>query len=102
MKARLKANNKKESESAKHEEQSEAIKDESTMTDKNPKEIVLLKDKLDYIFKNFGSNFNSTGKGFLKRLAKDEKKIDYNNLFFEIDDKFVVKSAAFLKEFGTL
>ena len=73
IEGKIKGDNKKESESAKHEEQSEAIKDESTMTDKNPKEIVLLKDKLDYIFKNFGSNFNSTGKNFLKRLAKDQK-----------------------------
>ena len=30
------------------------------------------------------------------------KKIDYNNLFFEIDDKSVVKSVDFLEEFGTL
>ena len=30
------------------------------------------------------------------------KKIDYNNLFFEIDDKSVVKSVNFLEEFGTL
>ena len=63
---------------------------------------MLLKDKLDFIFKNFGSNFNSTGKNFLTKLAKDEKKIDYNNLFFEIDDKSVVKSVDFLKEIGTL
>ena len=56
---------------------------------------MLLKDKLDFIFKNFGSNFNSTGKNFLTKLAKDEKKIDYNNLFFEIDDKSVVKSVDF-------
>ena len=32
-------------------------------------------------------------------LAKDEKKIDYNNLFFETDDKFVVKQVDFLKNF---
>ena len=31
-----------------------------------------------------------------------KKKIDYNNLFFEIDDKSVVKSADFLEEIGTL
>ena len=31
-----------------------------------------------------------------------KKKIDYNNLFFEIEDKSVVKSADFLKEIGTL
>ena len=85
----------------KNEEQSEIIKDESTVTDKKPKEIVLLKDKLDFIFKNYDQNFNSTGKTF-KKLAKYEKKIDYNNLFFEIDNKSVVKSADFLKEIGTL
>ena len=39
---------------------------------------------------------------FLIKLAKDEKKIDYNNLFFSIDDKSVVKSVDFLEEFGTL
>ena len=53
------------------------------MADKKPKEIVLLKDKLDFMFKNFGSNSNSTGKTFLKKLANDEKKIDYNNLFLK-------------------
>ena len=42
---------------------------------------MLLKDELDFIFKNFDSNCNSTGKHFLKKLAKDEKKIDYNNFF---------------------
>ena len=61
-----------------------------------------LKDELYFIFKNFDSNFNSTGKHFLKKLAKDEKKIDYNNFFFEIEDKFVAKNGDFLKEFGTL
>ena len=53
---------------------------------------MLLKDKLDPIFNNFGSNFNSTGKKFLIRFAKDEKKIDCNNFFFEIDNKSVVKT----------
>ena len=63
---------------------------------------MLLKDKLDFLFKKFGSNFNRTGKHFLKNLAKDEKNIDYNNLFFEIDDKSVVKDVDFLKEIGAL
>ena len=71
------------------------------MVDKKPKEIVLLKDKLDFIFKNFDSNFNSTGKYFLKKLAKDEKKIDYNNFFISIYDKSAVKSIDFSEEFGT-
>ena len=68
---------------------------------KEPRKIVLLKDWLDYIFTNFSSNFNSTGKNFLKKLAKDEKKIDYNNLFFEIDDP-VIRSYDFLENVGTL
>ena len=43
-------------------------------------------------------------KNFLKKLAKDEKKkkIDYNNLLFEIEDKLVVKSVDFFKDIGTL
>ena len=61
------------------------------MAGKKSKEIMLLKDKLDFIFKNFDSNFNSTGKKFLTKVAKDEKKIDYNNLLFEIVDKSFVK-----------
>ena len=51
---------------------------------------MLLKDKLDHIFKTFGSHFNRTGKNLLKKLAKDERKIDYNNFLFEIDDESVV------------
>ena len=45
------------------------------MTDKKSKRIVLLKDKLDYKFKTFGSNFNSIGKKVLKKLAKNEKRL---------------------------
>ena len=63
---------------------------------------MLLKDELDFMFKNFGSNFNSSGKKILTKLAKDEKNIDYNNLFFSIDNESVVKNADFLKEFSTL
>ena len=99
---KIKYENKKELKPIKNEEQSEVVKDESIVVDKKPKRIVLLKDKLDFIYKNVGSNFDSTGKSFLKKLAKDEKKIDYNNLFFEIYDKSVVKNVDFLKEIGTL
>ena len=72
---KIKCENEKESKLIKNEEQSEVLKDELTVVDKKPKEIVLLKDKLDHIFKNFGSNFNSTGKHFLIKLAKDEKRL---------------------------
>ena len=62
----------------------------------------MLSKRLDNIFENFGSNFNSTGKKFLKSLAKDEKEIGYDNLFFKTADKFVVKSVDLWKEIGTL
>ena len=42
---------------------------------KEPRKIVLLKDRLDYIFTKFGSHFISTGKKFLIKLAKDEKRL---------------------------
>ena len=45
------------------------------MVDKKPKKIVLLKDKIDQIFKNFGSNFNSTGKNLPKKFSRDEKRL---------------------------
>ena len=38
----------------------------------------------------------------LEKLAKDEKNVDYNNVFFNIDDKPVVKSVTFLEKVGTL
>ena len=75
---KIKDENKKELQPIKNQEHSEVLKDESTIADERSKEIVLLKDKLDDIFKDFGANFNSTRKNFLKKLAKDEKKIDYN------------------------
>ena len=102
IEGKIKGKNKKELEPIKNEEQSEVLKDESTVADKKSKEIVVLKDKLDYIFKNFGPNFNSTGKSFLMKLAKDEKNIDYNNLFFSINDKSAVTSVDFLEEIGYL
>ena len=102
IEGKIKSENKKESEPIKNEEQSELLKDESTVVVKKPKKIVLLKEKLDHIFRNFDSNFDSTRENFLINLAKDEKKIDYNNFFFSIDDNSVVKSVDSLEEFGTL
>ena len=42
---------------------------------------MLLKDRLDNIFRNFGLNFNNARKKFLKKLDKDEKEIGYDNFF---------------------
>ena len=58
--------------------------------------------KLDFILKNFGSNFNSAWKKILINLAKDEKKIDYNNWFFEINNELISKDIDFLEGIGTL
>ena len=44
IEGKIKSKNKKESEQIKIEEQSKIVKDESSVTDKKPKEIVLLKD----------------------------------------------------------
>ena len=74
LEGKIKSKNKKESEPIKNEEWSKIVKDESTVADKKSKVIVLLKDTLDFIFTNFDQIFNSTGKNFIKRLAKDEKK----------------------------
>ena len=81
IESKIKSEDKKESQLIKNEEQSEIVQDESTVVDKKHKKIVLLKDKLDFIFKNFGSNFKIIEKNFLKKLAKDEKKVIYNNFF---------------------
>ena len=63
---------------------------------------MLLKDELDFIFKNFDSNFNSTGKNLFKKFAKRWKNINYNNLSFSIDHEFVAKDIDFLEKYGTL
>ena len=63
---------------------------------------MLLKERLDNIFKDFGLNFNSTGNNVLKRLAKDEEETDYGNFFLKINDQSVAKNVDFLGEIGLL
>ena len=72
---KIKSKSKTETEPIENGEQSEVLKDESTMANKKPKKIVLLKDQLDFIFKNFGSSFNSTGKTYLAKFVKFEKRL---------------------------
>ena len=52
QKSLTKDESKKKLEPIRNEEQSEVLEDKLTVVDKKPKEIVLLKDKLDFIFKN--------------------------------------------------
>ena len=98
----IEGENKKESESIKNEEQWEVMKDESTVADEKPIETVLLTDNLYFELKNLAQILIILEKKFLKKLPKDEKKIDYNNLFFEIDSNSVLKSVDFLQEIDTL
>ena len=93
---KIKNEDKKELEPIKNEEQSKIVKDESTVTDKKPKEIVLLKDKLELYLKILAKILIILEKMFLKRLVKMKKKNDFNNLFFEIEDKFVVEDVDFV------
>ena len=75
IKSKIKSEDKKELKLIKNKEQPYIAKDESTVVDKRPKKIVLLKDTFDFIFKNVGSNFDSTGKNFLAKLGEDKQRL---------------------------
>ena len=51
--------------------------------EKKSGKIELLKDNLDDIFINFDINFTEKGEDILKKVATDERMINYNNLFLE-------------------
>ena len=51
--------------------------------EKKSGKIELLKDDLDDIFINFDINFTEKGEDILKKVATDERMINYNNLFLE-------------------
>lgn len=53
--------------------------------EEKPGQIVLLNDILDV----FGMNFSSKGEDILKKLAKDERMISYNDLFFKTGDGII-------------
>ena len=72
IKSKIKSEDKKELKLIKNKKQPYIAKDKWTVVDKRPKKVVLLKDTLDFIFKTFGSNFDSTGKNFLAKLGEDK------------------------------
>ena len=65
IEGKIKGKNKKELKPIKNEEQSEVLKDESTVADKKPRKIVLLKDELDFIFTNLTQILIALEKKFL-------------------------------------
>ena len=64
-------------------------------------EIVLLKDRLNDILLNYDMNINAKGEDILKKLARDERIIDYKNLIFKTGNLIIV-NYSFLERFDTL
>ena len=75
VEGKIKSGNREESEPIKNEEQSKIVKDESTVADKKSKEIVLLKDKLDFIFKILTKILIVLETIFLKSLPRMKKRL---------------------------
>ena len=62
---------------------------------------MLLKDSLNNILDVLKINVTVKGTDILKKVATDEKMINFNDLFFKTGDPIIIKFD-FLKEFGTL
>ena len=77
------------------------IKKQIEQEEKQPGEVILLKDSLNNILMNFDVNFTKKGDAVLKNVANDERMINYNNLFFKTGNSFI-DNFDFLKRFGTL
>ena len=77
---------------------------------KNKPEITEKKDKIEYLedkiyelFEMYSNSFNKESKTLLKTLARNENKVNYQNLPYRIlllDGKF--QEISFLKKYGTL
>ena len=63
---------------------------------------MLLRDSLAYILQDYGEiNITAEGADILKKLANDERMINYENLFFKTGSP-ATGNYDFLKRFGTL
>ena len=60
--------------------------------------IVSLRDNLDLILVRYDMNITAEGEDIVKKLANDERLINYKNLFFKAGNPAI----DFLKRFGTL
>ena len=70
--------------------------------EKKSENIILLRDNLDNILQNYGEfNISLNGENVLKKLADDEKSINYKNLFFKSGNP-AIDNYDFFKRFGTL
>ena len=65
------------------------------------KDIILLRDNLDNILLDYEFNIGPEGEDVLKKLADDERNINYKNLFFKLGNS-AIANYDFFKRFGTL
>ena len=61
---------------------------------------MLLKDRLNDILLDYDMNINPKGEDILKKRARDERIINYNNLLFRTGNPNI-GNCNFLKRFGT-
>ena len=57
---------------------------------------MLLRDRLDKILISYDMIFTTKGENILKKVAEDERLINYNNLFFKTGDP-IINNYDFLK-----
>ena len=83
------------------EKQLKKIKYKKVKKEEKPEKIVFLKDTLYDTLMGFDMNFMDKGRNILKKLARDKRLINYNNLLFRTSNP-IIKNFDFLKRFGTL
>ena len=66
-----------------------------------PGKIVLLNDNENDVLMTFDMNVSDERKNMFKKLAKDERMINYNNLLFKTGNPSI-SNFDFLKRLGTL
>ena len=69
--------------------------------EKKSRKTALLKDKLDDILAEYDMNITNKGEDILKKLARDERIINLDNLIFKTGD-LIIGNCDFVKRFRTL
>ena len=71
------------------------------MEEESSKTVLLLKDNVNDILMALEMNLDNNGKDILKKLVRDERMINYNNLFFKTGNSSI-GNLDFSKTFATL
>ena len=96
----LKSINKQEKQLKKNKNQKEKLIEKIEREEKSEK-IALLRDNLNNILMVYDMDISIKGKNILRKLADDEKNINYKNLFFK-SGNLAIDNYDFFKRFGTL